>query len=56
MSTKNKIIKAIKDINKKAEEYHMIREYEVSRDFLDVQKKLEKLLPDLFEAIKEGRI
>ena len=41
----------IKDINKKAEEYHMIREYEVSRDFLDVQKKLEKLLPDLFEAI-----
>ena len=29
----------------------MIREYEVSRDFLDVQKKLEKLLPDLFEAI-----
>ena len=51
MSTKNKIIKAIKDINKKAEEYHMICEYEVSRDFLDVQKKLEKLLPDLFEAI-----
>ena len=41
----------LKDINKKAEEYHMIQEYMTSKEFLDIQKRLEKILPSVFEAI-----
>jgi len=51
MTTKKKIIDLITDINKKAEEYHMIQEYMTSKDFLDIQKRLEKILPSVFEAI-----
>ena len=51
MNTKKKLIDVMKDINKKAEEYNMIQEYMTSKEFLDIQKRLEKILPSVFEAI-----
>ncbi len=51
MYTKEKLIDVMKDINKKAEEYHMIQEYTTSKDFLDIQKRLYEILPALLESI-----